>query len=130
MRASGRTTLAAIALVAVPFAAPQFYRSEYVLALGVSFATFAVLSGALAGAAAAQGAGAGAAHRAALRARLGTHLLHSSTASWVSRWPRVMDAAFRAAGDDQRVFDDVVALGLADGRLTPRTLAAAARRLS
>jgi hypothetical protein len=40
-----------------------------------------------------------------------------------------MDAAFRAAAADQRVFDDVVALGLADGRLTARTLAAATRHL-
>jgi hypothetical protein len=36
-----------------------------------------------------------------------------------------MDAVFRAAADDQRVFDDVVDLGLADGRLTARTLTAA-----
>ena len=40
-----------------------------------------------------------------------------------------MDAVFRAAAADQRVFDDVVDLGLADGRLTARTLAAAARHL-
>ena len=40
-----------------------------------------------------------------------------------------MDAAFRAAAADQRVFDDVVDLGLADGRLTLRTLTATARRL-
>jgi hypothetical protein len=40
-----------------------------------------------------------------------------------------MDAAVRAAAADQRVFDDVVVLGLADGRLTARTLAGAARRL-
>jgi flavin-dependent dehydrogenase len=90
---------------------------------------YAVLSGALAGAAAVEGAGAGAAYRAALRGRLGRHLMHSSTASWASRWPTVMDAVFRAAAGDQRIFDDVVALGLADGRLTARTLAAAARRL-
>jgi menaquinone-9 beta-reductase len=90
---------------------------------------YAVLSGALAGAAAVEGAGAGAAYRTALRRRLGRHLLHSSTASWASRWPRVMDGVFRAAAADQRVFDDVVALGLADGRLTARTLAAAARHL-
>ncbi|MCW2582861.1 MAG: Geranylgeranyl reductase [Klenkia sp.] len=90
---------------------------------------YAVLSGALAGAAAAHGSAAGRVFRTALRARLGTHLAHSSTASWVSRWPRVMDAAFRAAGDDQRVFDAVVALGLADGRLTGRALTAAARHL-
>ena len=90
---------------------------------------YAVLSGALAGAAAVRGGDAGAAYRRALQRRLGRHLRHSSTASWASRWPRLMDAVFRAADDDQRVFDDVVALGLADGRLTARTLAAAARRL-
>jgi geranylgeranyl reductase family protein len=90
---------------------------------------YAVLSGALAGAASAHGAGAGAAYRRALQRRLGRHLRHSSTASWASRWPQVMDAVFRAAAADQRVFDDVVDLGLADGRLTARTLAAAARHL-
>jgi geranylgeranyl reductase family protein len=90
---------------------------------------YAVLSGALAGAAAVHGATAGADYRRALRRRLGRHLLLSSAASWASRWPRVMDAVFRAAADDQRVFDDVVALGLADGRLTARALTAAARRL-
>jgi geranylgeranyl reductase family protein len=90
---------------------------------------YAVLSGALAGVAAVQGGDAGAAYRRALQARLGRHLRHSSTASRASRWPQMMDAVFRAAADDQRVFDDVVDLGLADGRLTGRTLAAAARRL-
>jgi hypothetical protein len=40
-----------------------------------------------------------------------------------------MDAAVRAAAADQGVFDDVVALGLADGRLSARTLAGAVRRL-
>jgi menaquinone-9 beta-reductase len=91
---------------------------------------YAVLSGALAGVAAVAGGNAGSAYRGALRRRLGRHLRHSSTASWASRWPALMDAVFRAADDDQRVFDDVVALGLADGRLTARTLAAAARCLS
>ena len=90
---------------------------------------YAVLSGALAGTAAITGAEAGAAYRGALGERLGRHLRHSSAASWASRWPRVMDAVFRAAGAEQRVFDDVVDLGLADGRLTARTLTAAARRL-
>jgi geranylgeranyl reductase family protein len=90
---------------------------------------YAVLSGALAGAATAGGADAGAAYRSALGARLTRHLRHSSTASWASRWPWVMDAVLRAAGAEQRVFDDVVDLGLADGRLTARTLAAAVRRL-
>jgi geranylgeranyl reductase family protein len=90
---------------------------------------YAVLSGALAGAAAVRGATAGSEYRRALRGRLGRHLLHSSAASWASRWPRALDAVFQAAADDQRVFDDVVDLGLADGRLTARTLTAAARRL-
>jgi flavin-dependent dehydrogenase len=89
---------------------------------------YAVLSGALAGAAAASGAGAGAVYRRSLERRLSRHLRHSSAASRLSRWPVLMDAVFRAAGADQRVFDDVVALGLADGRLTPRTLTGAVRR--
>jgi geranylgeranyl reductase family protein len=90
---------------------------------------YAVLSGSLAGAAAAHGPGAGRAYRRAMHRRLGRHLRHSSTASRISRWPRLMDAAVRAAAADQRVFDDVVELGLADGLLTGRTLAAAARHL-
>jgi len=91
---------------------------------------YAVLSGALAGAAAVGDGDPGAAYRRALEGRLGRHLMHSSAASWASRWPWLMDAVFRAAADDQRVFDDVVRLGLADGRLTARSLAAAVRRLS
>jgi geranylgeranyl reductase family protein len=89
---------------------------------------YAVLSGTLAGAAAVGGGDAGATYRSALAARLGAHLRHSSAASWASRWPRLMDAVFRAAARDQGVFDDVVRLGLADGRLTARTLGSAVRR--
>jgi hypothetical protein len=83
----------------------------------------------LAGAASAHGAQAGQVHRRLLRRRLGAHLRSSGTASQLSRWPALMDAAVQAAVADQRVFDDVVALGLADGRLTARTLAATVRRL-
>lgn len=90
---------------------------------------YAVLSGALAGAAAAHGAQAGQVHRRLLRRRLGAHLRSSGAASQLSRWPALMDAAVQAAVADQRVFDDVVALGLADGRLTARTLAATVRQL-
>jgi menaquinone-9 beta-reductase len=90
---------------------------------------YAVLSGALAGTAAAQGAGAGRAYRLALHRRLGAHLRNSSAVSWLSRWPAVMDAAFRAAAADQGVFDDLVRVGLADGRLTGRALAATVGRL-
>ncbi|WP_433552724.1 NAD(P)/FAD-dependent oxidoreductase [Micromonospora zamorensis] len=85
---------------------------------------YALLSGALAGTAAAQAPEA-AAHRYAhgLRRRLGTHLRHSSVAAWLARRRRVVDAAVRAARRDDRVFYDVVELGLGDGRLTARTLA-------
>jgi geranylgeranyl reductase family protein len=88
---------------------------------------YAVLSGALAGAAAVGGGNAGAVYRRALDRRLGRHLRHSAGASRLSRWPRLMDAVVRAAAADQRVFDDVVDLGLADGRLTGRTLTGVAR---
>ncbi|WP_242654101.1 NAD(P)/FAD-dependent oxidoreductase [Klenkia soli] len=91
---------------------------------------YAVLSGAFAGAAAAHGAQAGRVFRTALRQRLGTHLRHTSAASRLSSRPWLMDAAFGAAAADQRVFDDVVALGLADGRLTARTLVSAVGTLS
>ena len=90
---------------------------------------YAVLSGALAGAAAHLGRNSGAAYRRALGARLGRTLRHLTAASQLSRLPLVMDAAVRAASARQEVFDDVVRLGLADGRLTARTLAAAVRRL-
>jgi flavin-dependent dehydrogenase len=90
---------------------------------------YAVLSGALAGSAALLGPAAGASYRRALDRRLARHLRHSALASRVSAWPWVMDAVLRAAAHDQRVFDDVVALGLADGRLTARTLTAAVRCL-
>jgi flavin-dependent dehydrogenase len=88
---------------------------------------YAVLSGALAGAASAHGAQAGRMHRRLQRRRLSGHLRSSGVASQLSRWPVLMDAAVRAAQDEQRVFDDVVRLGLADGRLTARTLAATVR---
>ena len=90
---------------------------------------YAVLSGALAGEAAAHGARAGQVHRRLLRRRLGGHLRSSGVASQLSRWPALMEAVVRAARADQRAFDDVVALGLADGRLTARTLTGAARNL-
>jgi hypothetical protein len=65
-----------------------------------------------------------------VRRRLGRHLRHSAVAAGLSRWPALMDAAVRAATGDQRIFDDVVELGLADGRLTARTLTGAVRRLA
>lgn len=81
---------------------------------------YAVLSGALAGAAAA--AGDPASYRAALRHRLGRHLRHSRLAAVLSREPRVVDAAVRAAHRDGDVFRRMVDLGLGDGVLDLRTI--------
>jgi geranylgeranyl reductase family protein len=81
---------------------------------------YAVLSGALAGAAAARNEPAG--YRPALRRRLGRHLRHSRLAALLSREPRVVDAAVRAAGRDGDVFRRMVELGLGDGVFDLRTI--------
>jgi geranylgeranyl reductase family protein len=89
---------------------------------------YALLSGALAGASAARaGLGAGRLYSAALHRRLGRHLRHSRAASWLGEQPWIVDAAVRAAQHDQGVFDSIVEVGLGDGLLTPRTIAAIAR---
>lgn len=88
---------------------------------------YAVLSGALAGVSARRGVAAGAAYRRALRRHLAGHLRHTATAARLARTLGVVDAAVQAAGDDQLVFDDLVDLGLGDGRLRPRTLGAIGR---
>ena len=82
---------------------------------------YAVLSGALAGAAAAGAGDPGRAYRRALRGALGVHFRHTDALAALSRWPWVVDAGITAARGSQRVFDDVVELGLGDGRLRPRT---------
>jgi flavin-dependent dehydrogenase len=89
---------------------------------------YAVLSGALAGDAAARSPSyAATRYTEALRRRLGRHLRHSSAAAWLARRPSIVDGAVVAAGRDQRVFDTMVELGLGDGLLDARTLAAIAR---
>ncbi|MER7280205.1 geranylgeranyl reductase family protein [Dactylosporangium sp. NPDC000244] len=90
---------------------------------------YAVLSGALAGAAAAHGDDPAGRYRRALRDRLGPHLRHSRVAAALSQRRWVVDAAVRAAGRDQRVFDALIELGLGDGRLAPHTLTAIARAI-
>jgi geranylgeranyl reductase family protein len=82
---------------------------------------YAVLSGALAGAAAVHPDPARR-YAAALRRRLGRHLRQSGAAARLSRAPRFVDAAVRAAHRDARVFGRVVDLGLGDGVLDVRTL--------
>lgn len=89
---------------------------------------YAVATGVLAGRAAAaalaadDGAGAGARHRVAVRALLGTHLRHTATAARLMSLPVVVTAGLRAAAHDQRVFDDLVELGLGGGRFTAATV--------
>jgi len=82
---------------------------------------YAVLSGALAGQAAAA-EDPGKAYRRLLHRKLGPHFRHTAALARFGRWPGLVDAGVRAAASDQRVFDDLVDLGLADGRLTLRTV--------
>ena len=91
---------------------------------------YAVLSGSLAGAAAAAGPDRVAArYTAALRRRLGRHLRHSGLAAFLTRQPRVVDAAVRAAHHDRAVFGRVVDLGLGDGAFDTRTMVRIAREV-
>jgi flavin-dependent dehydrogenase len=86
---------------------------------------YAVLSGALAGRTAVAigpAADAGRAYRAALRRELGRHLRHTTVAAALARRHRVVEAGITAARRRQRVFDDLVELGLGRGLLTPRVL--------
>ncbi len=96
---------------------------------------YAVATGVLAGRAAvgavAAGApaGAGAAYRAAVRALLRRHHRHTAAAARLVILPVVASAAVRAAALDQRVFDDLVEVGLGQGLVTRRVMHAAAAGL-
>ncbi len=87
---------------------------------------YAVATGMLAGRAAAEAVvsgdpeAAGARYRADVRRLLGTHLKHTWAAGGLSHRPQVVAAGIRAAARDQRVFDDLVEIGLGGGRVTPR----------
>jgi menaquinone-9 beta-reductase len=87
---------------------------------------YAVASGILAGRAAVRAlAGAaperaGALHRSAVRGLLARHLRHTFVTSRLSAVPAVVDAAIRSAARDQRVFDDLVEIGLGRGLVTAR----------
>ena len=91
---------------------------------------YALLSGMLAGTAAARaGRGAARMYAVALHRRLGRHLRHSRVAARLGERTWVVDAAVRAAQADQRVFDAIMEVGLGDGLLDGRTIAAIARNL-
>ncbi|ADB31023.1 geranylgeranyl reductase [Kribbella flavida DSM 17836] len=95
---------------------------------------YAVATGLLAGRAAAGAirtgdeGGAGTAYRASTRVALGRHLWHTALAARLSGSPLVLDRGIRAAAADQRIFDDLVELGLADGTITGRVLRSLVRR--
>ncbi len=60
---------------------------------------------------------------------LDLHLRHTWLAARLSRHPAVVEAGIAAAARDQRAFDQLVALGLGDGRITPRLATGLAREL-
>jgi geranylgeranyl reductase family protein len=70
---------------------------------------------------------AGARHRAEVRRLLARHLRHTFLTSRLSNAPAVVDAGIRAAARDQRVFDDLVEIGLGQGLITPRLVSGLAR---
>jgi flavin-dependent dehydrogenase len=81
---------------------------------------YAVRSGFAAADAAPAGAKAGELYRRLLQARLGIHLRHTSLLARLTRqtWP--IDAGVEAARRHQGVFDDLVDVALADGRISSR----------
>ncbi len=87
---------------------------------------YAVSSGALAGRAAAQalqsGVDAGLDYRRSTRRQLARHFRHTSVLAGLGRWHGLFDAGMRAAAADQRAFDDLARLGLADGLITRRVI--------
>jgi geranylgeranyl reductase family protein len=88
---------------------------------------YAVLTGLLAGRAVAAAVrkgsrDAGTPYRRQTSRLLSRHLRDTAIVTQLSRSDRILDAGIRAASADQRVFDDVVELGLADGGLTRRML--------
>lgn len=85
---------------------------------------YAVATGLAAGRAAAEAviaghpATAGARYARMTKRLLSGHLRHVAAAAWLGQHSRVVDAGLRASTSDQRVFDDLVELGLARGRIT------------
>ncbi|GIG28188.1 geranylgeranyl reductase family protein [Cellulomonas marina] len=89
---------------------------------------YALMSGAAAGRAAATSPHAPARpYRRELRRLLAAHARDTAAAARLVAAPPLLRAAVRAAARDQHVFDDLVELALAEGRLTRRTLTAIVR---
>ncbi|HEX5090951.1 MAG TPA: NAD(P)/FAD-dependent oxidoreductase [Nocardioides sp.] len=66
------------------------------------------------------GGDAGALHRQAVRAEFGRHLKHTWVASRLAEHSMIVDGGIRVARRDRRVFDELVELGLGDGRISGR----------
>jgi menaquinone-9 beta-reductase len=85
---------------------------------------YAIRSGTLAGHAAVtaprEGVDVGARYRGAERQAMGRHTRHVRLLSRFGRTPRLVDAGVAAAGEHQAAFDDLVAMGLTAGVITPR----------
>jgi len=85
---------------------------------------YAIATGIAAGQAAArtlrEGGDPGARHRQAVRALLGRHLKHTFVASRLAEHPAIVDGGIRVARRDKQVFDEMVELGLGDGRISGR----------
>jgi len=62
----------------------------------------------------------GAMHRQAVRGLLGWHLKHTWVASRLAEHPMIVDGGIRVARRDPQVFDELVELGLGDGRISGR----------
>jgi geranylgeranyl reductase family protein len=97
---------------------------------------YAVATGIAAGRAAARALAAGnpgdtgRRYARATRPLLSWHLRHTAAAATLCRHGRMLDAGLHAASRDQRVFDDLVELGLARGHVTPRMVGGLARGLA
>jgi flavin-dependent dehydrogenase len=97
---------------------------------------YAVATGLSAGRAAAEAIAAGdpgtagARHARTTKALLGAHLKHIAVAGRLCRSGAVLDAGLDTSASDRGVFDDLVELGLADGRITARLVRGLARELA
>ncbi|GAA0949211.1 geranylgeranyl reductase family protein [Kribbella koreensis] len=95
---------------------------------------YAVATGLMAGRAAAgalrrASGDAGTEYRRAVKGLLGRHLRDTALAARLTRSGRVLNAGIRASAADQRVFDNLVEIGLADGVLRSGALLRIARQL-
>ncbi len=92
---------------------------------------YAVATGAIAGQVSVTGPpdSAGRRHRHSVRRLLAPHLRHTALVSRLLPVPGVLPAGLRAAVADQRVFDDLVELGLGRGLVTPAVVSGVVRHL-